>query len=151
LFTTTLAAFQVLLWRYSGQEDICVGTPLAGRSQPQTQGLIGLLVNTLLLRSQLQAHLPFSQLLQQLQATTLQAYQHQLLPFEKLVEKLADQRELNRSPLFQVMFTLLQADQSYQQAGQGYEQADQSYAGQGQADQGQGASGPEPGAGRLAQ
>ncbi|GAA3937003.1 amino acid adenylation domain-containing protein [Chitinophaga oryziterrae] len=106
LFMTLLAAFKVLLYRYSGQEDICVGSPTAGRTRQETEGLIGFFINTLALRSHLAADQPFAALLQQVKETTLSAYDHQEIPFEKIVEAVIKERDLSRSPLFQVMFVL---------------------------------------------
>ncbi|MBC7888345.1 MAG: amino acid adenylation domain-containing protein, partial [Ferruginibacter sp.] len=106
LFMTLLAAFKVLLFRYSGQQDICVGTPIAGRQQQELEGLIGFFINTLTLRSQLVGDASFKDLLKQLRATTLEAYDHQDVPFEKVVEAVVKEREMSRSPLFQVMFVL---------------------------------------------
>ena len=104
LFMTLLAAFQTLLHRYSGQEDIAVGTPIAGRTRSETEGLIGFFVNTLVLRSDLSANPTFRELLARVRKVALEAYEHQDLPFEKLVEELHPDRDLSRSPLFQVMF-----------------------------------------------
>jgi len=106
LFMTFLAAFQVLLARYSGQTDIALGTPVANRSQPETEDLIGYFVNTLVLRTYVDLALTFRQLLQQVRATCLEAYEHQDMPFDKLVVELQPERDLSRSPLFQVMFAL---------------------------------------------
>ena len=106
LFMTLLSAFKVLLHRYSGQEDICVGTPIAGRQQQETENLIGFFVNTLALRSGLNSNESFTDLLQQIKGTTMEAYQHQEVPFEKVVEVVSKERDLSRSPLFQVMFVL---------------------------------------------
>ncbi|MGZ3460593.1 MAG: condensation domain-containing protein, partial [Archangium sp.] len=105
-FMLLLAAFQVLLHRHSGEEDISIGTPIAGRSRPETQGLIGLFVNTLVLRTHLGGNPSFLQLLQRVRDTTLGAYAHQDVPFEKLVEEVRPQRHLSHSPLFQVMLVL---------------------------------------------
>jgi amino acid adenylation domain-containing protein len=104
LFMTLLAAFQILLSRYSGQEDIIVGTPIAGRNQVETEGLIGLFVNTLAIRTNLSGNPTFRQLLSQIRAVTLGAYDHQDLPLEKLIEELNPERDISRSPLFQVIF-----------------------------------------------
>lgn len=106
LFMTLLAAFKVLLFRYTGQEDICVGTPVAGRVQQAHENLIGCFVNTLALRSHVTAHQGFDVLLQQIRQTTLTAYEHQEVPFEKIVEQLSLSRDMSRHPLFQVMFGL---------------------------------------------
>ena len=106
MFMTLLAAFNVLLYRYSGQGDICVGTPIAGRQQQELEGLIGFFVNTLALRSSVDGSAAFTTLLQQVKATTLEAYDHQEIPFEKVVEAVVKERDLSRSPLFQVMLVL---------------------------------------------
>ncbi|NLR67705.1 non-ribosomal peptide synthase/polyketide synthase [Chitinophaga varians] len=106
LFMTLLAAFKVLLFRYSGQEDICVGSPVAGRTRQETESLIGFFINTLALRSYVDGEQSFHSLLQAVKETTLNAYQHQEIPFEKVVEAVVKERDLSRSPLFQVMFTL---------------------------------------------
>nr|WP_279635659.1 non-ribosomal peptide synthetase [Corallococcus carmarthensis] len=105
-FMTLLAAFQLLLSRYAGQDDISVGSPIAGRTQAETEGLIGFFINTLVLRTQLNPRSTFRELLAQVRGTTLAAYDHQHLPFEKLVEAVQPTRDLSRSPLFQAMFVL---------------------------------------------
>ncbi|HZI03090.1 MAG TPA: amino acid adenylation domain-containing protein, partial [Archangium sp.] len=102
-FMTLLAATQVLLHRYSGQEDFALGTPVAGREQHGLEGLIGFFINTLVLRARPRASLTFRELLAQVKASTLESFAHQEVPFEKLVEVLQPQRDLSRSPLFQVM------------------------------------------------
>lgn len=104
LFMTLLAAFQTLLWRYSNQDDIVVGSPIAGRNRVEIEDLIGFFINTLVLRANLSGNPTFRQLLDQVKETAVGAYAHQDLPFEKLVEELQPQRDLNRNPLFQVMF-----------------------------------------------
>jgi amino acid adenylation domain-containing protein len=106
LFMTLLTAFKVLLHRYSGQDDICVGTSIAGRTQQEAEGLIGLFVNTLALRSDLSGDPTFITLLQQVKETTLDAYDHQDAPFEKIVELVEKERDMSRTALFQVMFEL---------------------------------------------
>ncbi|MDJ0702180.1 MAG: amino acid adenylation domain-containing protein [Leptolyngbyaceae cyanobacterium MO_188.B28] len=106
LFMTLLAAFVVLLYRYSGQEDIVVGSPIANRNRPEIEPLIGFFLNTLALRTRLQDNPTFVDLLSQVRQIALDAYAHQDLPFEKLVEELQPQRSLSYSPLFQVMFVL---------------------------------------------
>ncbi|WP_212004588.1 non-ribosomal peptide synthetase [Chitinophaga sp. HK235] len=106
LFMTLLAAFKVLLHRYSGQEDICVGTSVAGRTSEDVEGLIGFFVNTLVLRSHVSSEQSFASLLEQVKHTTLSAYDHQEAPFEKVVEAVVRERDISRHPLFQVMFEL---------------------------------------------
>ena len=106
LFMTLLAATYALLHRYSGQDDVLVGTPILNRSRPEIEGLIGFFVNTLVLRARPAGALPFRELLQQVREACLGGYAHQDIPFERLVQELAPDRDLSRSPLFQVMFTL---------------------------------------------
>ena len=106
LFMTLLAAFNVLLWRYTGQDDLLVGTPIANRTRRETENLIGFFVNTLVLRTKIKASSTFRELLEHVRETTLGAYEHQDVPFEKLVEELQPERSLNRNPLFQVLFAL---------------------------------------------
>ena len=106
LFMTLLAAFQTLLHRYSGQEDIVVGSPIAGRTRSAVEGLIGFFVNTLVLRTTLSGNPSFRELMARVREVALDAYDHQDLPFEALVEKLNPDRDLSHSPLFQVMFAL---------------------------------------------
>ncbi|UUQ65882.1 amino acid adenylation domain-containing protein [Pseudomonas fuscovaginae UPB0736] len=104
LFMLLLASFQTLLHRYCGQTDIRVGVAIANRSRVETEGLIGFFVNTQVLRAEIDAQVPFAQLLQQVKRTALDAQAHQDLPFEQLVEALQPERSLNRTPLFQVMY-----------------------------------------------
>jgi amino acid adenylation domain-containing protein len=116
LFMTLLGAFKVLLYRYSKQTDLAVGTPIANRHQHQTEGLVGFFVNTLVLRSRIDAERGFLDLLQQVRQTALEGYSHQDVPFELLVEKLNPARSMSHSPLFQVMF-MLQSMQQPELAG----------------------------------
>ncbi|MHC5675049.1 non-ribosomal peptide synthetase [Nostoc sp.] len=104
LFVTLLAAFKTLLYRYTGQEDIIVGSAIANRNQLEVKGLIGLFANNLVMRTNLSENPSFRELLGRVQEVVLSAYAHQDLPFEKLVEELQPERNLSHSPLFQVMF-----------------------------------------------
>ena len=107
LFMTLLAAFQSLLFRYTGQHDIAVGTFIANRTRAELEGLIGFFVNTLVLRAEFSGEVSFRELLKQVRRTTLDAFAHQDLPFAKLVQELQPERDLSRNPLFQVAFQLL--------------------------------------------
>ncbi|MEE8586626.1 MAG: amino acid adenylation domain-containing protein, partial [Acidobacteriota bacterium] len=109
LFMTLLAGFQALLGRYSGQSDISLGTPIANRTRSETEALIGFFVNTLVLRGNLSGDPSFEELLVRTREAALGAYAHQDLPFERLVEALEPARTLNRTPLFQVMFSFQSA------------------------------------------
>jgi amino acid adenylation domain-containing protein len=109
LFMTLLAAFQALLARYTGQADICVGMPIANRNRVEFESLIGLFLNTLVLRTNLEGDPSFSELLRRVREVTLLAYEHQDLPFEKLLEELQPERDLSHTPLFQVLFALQNA------------------------------------------
>jgi len=106
LFMTLLAAFQVLLSRYTGEEDVVVGTPIAGRNRAEIEKLIGFFTNTLVLRNNLGGDPDFVSLLREVKRGALEAYSHQDVPFELLVEELQPKRALNRTPLFQVMLVL---------------------------------------------
>ncbi|MGO4773893.1 amino acid adenylation domain-containing protein, partial [Flavobacterium sp. W22_SRS_FK3] len=106
LFMLLLSAFKVLLSRYSGQDDICVGTPIANRTQSDLEGMIGFFVNTLPLRSDLSGDPSFKDLLSRVKQTTLESYDHQLAPFEKVVERVVTTRDISMTPLFQVLFVL---------------------------------------------
>lgn len=105
-FMTLLAAFNILLARYSGQADICVGSPIANRTHRQTEDLIGFFVNTLVMRGRVSPRQSFLDLLQRTRKTCLEAYAHQDIPFEMLVEHLQPTRSMSHSPLFQVVFVL---------------------------------------------
>jgi non-ribosomal peptide synthetase component F len=108
-FMLLLASFQALLYRYSGQSDLRIGVPIANRNRAETRGLIGFFVNTQVMRAELDGRLPFSQLLDQTRAASLDAQGYQDLPFERLVQALQGERSLSHSPLFQVMFNHQQA------------------------------------------
>jgi amino acid adenylation domain-containing protein len=109
LFMTLLAGFQALLSRYSGQEDVVVGSPIANRNRAEVEPLIGFFVNTLAMRTDLSGEPTFKELLRRVRETCLGAYAHQELPFEKLVEELEPERSLSHTPLFQVMFSMQSA------------------------------------------
>jgi amino acid adenylation domain-containing protein len=109
LFMTLLAAFQTLLYRYTNQEDICVGSPIANRNRREIEPLIGFFVNSLVLRTDLSGNPSFQELLGRVRQVALDAYAHQDLPFEMLVEQLQPERSLSYTPLFQVMFSLQNA------------------------------------------
>jgi amino acid adenylation domain-containing protein/FkbH-like protein len=109
LYMTLLATWALLLSRYSRQTDVAIGSPIAGRRWKEMEALIGFFVNTLVLRMQVSAGTTFRKFLNSVRETTLEAYAHQDVPFEKLVEELQPQRDLVRTPLFQVMFTLQNA------------------------------------------
>jgi amino acid adenylation domain-containing protein len=109
LFMTLLAAFQTLLYRYSGQDEFLIGAPIANRNQLETERLIGFFVNSLALRADLRGKPSFTELLRRTSQTVLEAFAHQDVPFDKVVEELQPKRDSSHSPLFQVMFDLLQA------------------------------------------
>jgi amino acid adenylation domain-containing protein len=109
LFMTLLAAYAVLLHRYSAQDDICVGTPMLNRTKVESEGLIGFFVNTLVIRASLNPELTFSEALAKVRETCLSAYAHQDMPFERLVQEIEPERDLSRTPLFQAMFTFQNA------------------------------------------
>lgn len=106
LYVTLLAAFNLLLQRYSGEQDICVGTSIANRPRLETEALLGYFVNTLVMRNHIDPAQPFSAFLQQVSQTATQAYQHQDLPFDHLLELLQVERKNARSPLFQILFVM---------------------------------------------
>ncbi|RYZ36976.1 MAG: non-ribosomal peptide synthetase, partial [Myxococcaceae bacterium] len=109
LYMVLLAGWQTLLARYTGQQDINVGSPIAGRTRAEVEGLIGFFVNTLVLRAQVEAEGSFRKLLTQVRETVLEAYEHQEVPFEKLVEALQPGRSLSHTPLFQSLLALQNA------------------------------------------
>ena len=109
LFMVLLASFKTLLYRYTGQVDVVIGTPIANRQHAELEGLIGFFVNTLVLRTDLSGNPSFGQLITRVRDTALSAYAHQDLPFERLVEQLGPQHRWGRDPLFQVMFILQNA------------------------------------------
>ncbi len=106
LFMILLAAFQTLLHRYTGQEDIVVGSPTAGRAQPELEGVVGLFINTLVLRTKFSDDLSFQKVLQQVCKITLEAYAHEMIPFEQLLSTIKLERDMSYAPLFQVLFVL---------------------------------------------
>ena len=124
-FMTLLTTFNVLLSRYSAQDDLCIGSPIANRTHSHTEDIIGFFVNTLVLRSQINPEHSFTALLQQTRQTCLDAYAHQDIPFEYLVEQLQPKRSLSHPPLFQVMFAL----QNHVPRYEGNERADLSLPG----------------------
>jgi non-ribosomal peptide synthetase component F len=101
-----LAVFGVLLSRHAGQDDVVIGAPISNRDDPQLRDLIGFFVNTLALRLRLRAEDPFERVLEHVRRTTLGAYRHRHIPFERLVETLAPRRSVQAMPLLQVMFLL---------------------------------------------
>src|SRR5258708_23956443 len=106
---TLLGGFEILLYRYTGQTDISVGSAIANRSRQELESLIGFFVNTLVLRTQFTEDSSVAELLQRVRDVSLQAYAHQDIPFERLVEALDPVRELGRTPFFQVLFALQNA------------------------------------------
>ena len=106
---TLLAAFKALLYRYTGQADMVVGAPVAGRNFVETEQLIGFFINTLVLRTDLSGNPSFRELVGRVREVALGAYLHQDVPFEKLVEELQPERHTSHSPLYQVMFELQNA------------------------------------------
>ncbi|MEI9989089.1 MAG: amino acid adenylation domain-containing protein [Rhizomicrobium sp.] len=118
LFMTLFSAFAVVLQRYSGQDDIAVGLPSASRNHKELEGLIGFFINSLVLRADLSGDPTFRELLTRIREIALDAYAHQELPFEKLVEELQPERDLSRNPLFQVSFQLFSVPGERAQAGQ---------------------------------
>jgi amino acid adenylation domain-containing protein len=117
LFMTLLAAFQVLLGRYGGSDDVVVGSPISGRTLREVEELIGLFLNTLVLRTDLSGDPGFREVLRRVREMTLGAFEHQEVPFERLVTELQPARSLSHSPLFQVMFVLQEAERPGSTAG----------------------------------
>ncbi|MCC6694530.1 MAG: AMP-binding protein, partial [Candidatus Hydrogenedentes bacterium] len=111
LFMTLLTAFQCLLYRFTGQTDFAVGSPVAGRTHPGTEDLIGFFVNTVVLRGRLGENPSFRELLRRMRPSVMHALEHQDLPFEKLVEELKPERDLSRTAIFQVLFNMLNMGQ----------------------------------------
>jgi amino acid adenylation domain-containing protein len=109
LFMVLLAAFKALLFRYSGETDLCVGTPIANRGRSEVEGLIGFFLNTLALRTDLSREPTFRELLRRVREVALESYAHQDVPFEMVVDAVQPERDLSHSPLFQVMFVLQSA------------------------------------------
>src|SRR3954454_6708463 len=95
LFMSLLAAFKVLLYRYTGQTDICVGTPIAGRQQQELERLIGFFLNTLALRTNINSESSFADFLSEVKTSTMEAYKHQEVPFEKVVEGVVKERDMS--------------------------------------------------------
>ena len=121
-FMTLLAGFDVFLAMISGQRDICVGTPVANRNRPEHENIIGFFVNTLVMRAQIEGDPTFRQLLEQVRERCLEAFDHQDLPFEKLVDELSPVRDLSRHPLFQVMFVHREGAQGVELPGISFRQ-----------------------------
>ncbi|TKH92117.1 condensation domain-containing protein, partial [Bacillus cereus] len=108
-FMTLLAVFKTLIYRYTGQEDILVGSPIANRNYEEIENLIGFFVNTLVIRTPINGNMKFRELLANIREESLESYSHQDFPFEKLVEVLQPNRDMSTSPIFQVMFVLQNA------------------------------------------
>lgn len=107
LFMTMLAIFKVLLYRYSGEQDICVGTGLANRKYREMEGMLGMVINTLPLRTRFSGDLTFEDFFEAVRTTCVEAYEHEDTPFEKIVENLQPERSLSYTPIFQVMFSFM--------------------------------------------
>ena len=117
LFMVLLAAFKLLLHRHTGLEDIIVGSPIAGRSRGETENLIGFFLNTLVLRTDLSGNPSFRELIQRVKRVAMDAYSHQDIPFEKLLVELQPERDLSRTPLFQIFFNMLNLEDNQQVPG----------------------------------
>lgn len=118
IFMLLLAAFQVLLSRWCGQQDIVIGTPVSGRTLPETESLIGFFLNMLPIRCQVHEQLSFRNFLKQVRETTLDAFDHQDIPFEKLVAELRPERDLSRQPIFQAVLSTQNGAQGARQLGE---------------------------------
>jgi amino acid adenylation domain-containing protein len=115
LFMSLLAAFNILLYHYTDQEDILIGSPIANRNRAELEGMLGLFVNTLVLRNNLSGNPSFREFLHRVREVNLDAYAHQDLPFEMLVEELQPERDLSRNPFYEVMFVLQNTPTSVQE------------------------------------
>src|SRR5204862_1423048 len=104
LFMVVLAGFKALLHRYTGQRDVIVGSPVANRTRIELEKIIGLFINTLVLRTEIEPRQSFRALIGRVRSAAIGAYAHQTAPFEKVVDELQPERDLSRAPLFQVMF-----------------------------------------------
>ena len=118
LFMTLLSVLNIVLYKNSGQRDLVIGSPIANRNYHEIEGLIGFFVNMLALRTEIDPRENFRKLLRRVKEKTLGAYEHQDVPFEQLVDHLNVQRNLNRNPLFQVMFVLQNIDKSDLELGE---------------------------------
>ncbi|MFC2146795.1 condensation domain-containing protein, partial [Acidobacteriota bacterium] len=107
LFMTMLAVLKTLLFRYTGEEDLCVGTGMANRHHKETEGMLGMVINTLPLRTRVKGDIAFAECLRRVKETCLEAYQNQDTPFEQIVDALSPERNLSYTPIFQVMFTFM--------------------------------------------
>jgi non-ribosomal peptide synthetase component F len=123
LFQVLLAAFKCVLARYAGQTDIAVGAPIANRTRPEVEGLIGFFVNTLVLRTSLDGDPTFGEILARVKRTSIAAYEHQDLPFERLVEDLQPARDMSRNPLAQVTFQIQNAPAATREKPDGLDRA----------------------------
>jgi amino acid adenylation domain-containing protein len=130
LYMVLLAALDVLLARYTGAEDVVVGTPIANRTDPDVEGLIGLFANTLVVRADLSGNPTFGEVVGRLREATLAAHEHQDVPFEKVVEALGVERSLSRTPLFQVFFILQNAGSAHAESAPGIRVASMGMEGQ---------------------
>lgn len=116
-YMVLLAVFGTLLYRYTGQEDLLIGTPIANRNRQEIEGLIGFFVNTLVLRIQVVKSMTWKELLYRVKQVALDAYAHQDIPFEKVVEEIQPERDLSTSPLFQIMFNMQNTPRFHQRHG----------------------------------